>query len=228
MNPSVAHLLTRLYPRAWRDRYGVEFEAMLVAGRGDLRVVANVVWSAISERFFPVGGYAMSQDSLSLHSGWVRTPWAMFGLAPLLCLAGAYFVACLILWSGWGIFLPETDTPFVRIDGLAIFYFGVGRLIYYGAPIFIGWGVGVVAARQKIRVVWPIIGLVMIALMGALSQVRASRSGLNGVRHVSMGFGVGHSVSSFFDVLIHVLVILTLTLLPYLIWRFYKSRSASA
>src|ERR1700738_559299 len=29
----------------------------------------------------------------------VRAPWAMFGFAPLLALAGAYFVALLILWS---------------------------------------------------------------------------------------------------------------------------------
>ena len=27
MNRGVAHLLTRLYPRAWRKRYGAEFEA---------------------------------------------------------------------------------------------------------------------------------------------------------------------------------------------------------
>ena len=41
-----------------------------------------------------------------------RAPWAMFGLAPLFLLAGAYFVACLYLWSGWKIFLPGADTPF--------------------------------------------------------------------------------------------------------------------
>src|SRR5579859_1830609 len=37
---------------------------------------------------------------------------AMIGLAPLLYLAGAYFVACFILWSGWKMFLPGADTPF--------------------------------------------------------------------------------------------------------------------
>ena len=42
----------------------------------------------------------------------VRAPWAMFGLAPLFLLAGSYFVALLILWSGWKIFLPGADTPF--------------------------------------------------------------------------------------------------------------------
>lgn len=37
MNRVVAHLLTRLYPRDWRERYGEEFEAFLQNGRGDLR-----------------------------------------------------------------------------------------------------------------------------------------------------------------------------------------------
>ena len=44
----------------------------------------------------------------------VRAPWAMFGLAPILFLTGAYLIALLILWSGWQIFLPGSDTPFVQ------------------------------------------------------------------------------------------------------------------
>ena len=46
MNGRVARLLTRLYPRAWRERYGAEFEAFLQDGPGDLRTSANVIWSA--------------------------------------------------------------------------------------------------------------------------------------------------------------------------------------
>ena len=72
----------------------------------------------------------------------VRAPWAMFGVAPILLLAAAWLVALFILWSGWQIFLPGADTPFVRIDGLReIFYFNVGRLLYFGAPIVVGWGI---------------------------------------------------------------------------------------
>jgi hypothetical protein len=43
----------------------------------------------------------------------VRAPWAIFGLAPLVLLAGAYLLACFILWSGWKIFLPDAGMPFV-------------------------------------------------------------------------------------------------------------------
>src|SRR5450631_1323385 len=96
----------------------------------------------------------------------VRAPWAMFGLAPLLFLAGAYVVALLILWSGWKIFLPGADTPFVRIDGFAAFYFGAGRLFYFCAPLLIGWGIGFIAARQRLKALWPVVGLVLTAWMG--------------------------------------------------------------
>ncbi len=34
MNPALARLLTRLYPRRWRDRYGAEFESFLQTGQG--------------------------------------------------------------------------------------------------------------------------------------------------------------------------------------------------
>jgi len=61
VKPSLARLLTRLYPRRWRNRYGVEFEALLESSRG-WRSAANVVWSALSEHIIPTGGSPMNQD----------------------------------------------------------------------------------------------------------------------------------------------------------------------
>ena len=68
-------------------------------------------------------------DQPQFQSWSARAPWATFGLAPLFLLAGAYGVALLILWSGWKMFLPGADTPFVRIHGFAILYFGFGKLV---------------------------------------------------------------------------------------------------
>jgi hypothetical protein len=53
VNAHLARLVTRLYPRAWRERYGEEFEALLIAERASIRSYANVVRSAIQERLFP-------------------------------------------------------------------------------------------------------------------------------------------------------------------------------
>jgi hypothetical protein len=65
MNSSLAHLLVRLYPRGWRERYGDEFQAFLETGRGGLRASANVVCSALYERIFPTQGGKMDQPTRS-------------------------------------------------------------------------------------------------------------------------------------------------------------------
>lgn len=80
MNPLLARLLTRLYPTAWRERYGAEFEALLIDGPPGLRATANVFCAAIFERITPtVGGY-MDQPARSF-SAIVRQPSAFLPLA---------------------------------------------------------------------------------------------------------------------------------------------------
>ncbi len=65
MTRRLARLLVGLYPRAWRERYGAEFEALLEAGRGGLSTAVDVVWSAICEHVFPIGGFNMDGSSSS-------------------------------------------------------------------------------------------------------------------------------------------------------------------
>jgi hypothetical protein len=80
MNPVLAHLLIRLYPRPWRERYGAEFEGLLLDGEGglcnSLREGANVVWSAVCERISPTQGGNMDRDPLSF-GAMVRRPSAL-------------------------------------------------------------------------------------------------------------------------------------------------------
>jgi hypothetical protein len=77
-------MLTRMYPRGWRERYGAEFEALLEgAGDGlgsDFRAGADVVWSALCERVFPTRGGNMDRDPLSFGSI-VRRPSAFVPVA---------------------------------------------------------------------------------------------------------------------------------------------------
>jgi hypothetical protein len=223
MNRALARLLIYLYPRDWRERYGAEFEALLQTGRGGLRTLANVVWSALHERVFPTVGSKIVQRWFQ--SWCVRAPWAMFALAPLLLLAGAWFLALLILWSGWKIFLPGADTPFVRlVDLRQIFYFNAGRSLYFGAPILVGWGIGLIAIRQRSKTFWPSVGLVLIALIGGTAQVHASRTTVaGGLGHISMDFTLGHSVQDISHCLLHALLILSFTVLPWVIWRSQKA-----
>ena len=78
MNRMAARLLTRVYPRAWRERYGVEFEALLLDEKSGFGIAANVVWSALRERIFPTQGGAMNPTSLG---SVIRKPSAFLPLA---------------------------------------------------------------------------------------------------------------------------------------------------
>jgi|SRR5947209_7613205 len=66
MNPRLARLLVRLYPRAWRERYGAEFEGVLQDGGSRIRASVNVIWSALCERVIPTTGLTMSQYPISV------------------------------------------------------------------------------------------------------------------------------------------------------------------
>ncbi len=72
MNPGLAHLLTRLYPRDWRDRYGEEMEQLLLAEParpGDsIRIVADVIHSAVSEYIASTQGGSMQTSPRSFGS----------------------------------------------------------------------------------------------------------------------------------------------------------------
>lgn len=151
-------------------------------------------------------------EQRQLQSWCARAPWAVFSLGPLIVLAGAYLVAGLILWSGWKIFLPGAPTPFVPTHGLSVPYFAVGRLDYFFAPVVIGWGIGVFAARQRSMPTWPVVGLILNALIASAVQFHTNRPHIPGADgQVSLGFTFASGLSHAFGILLP-------TLAPYLVW----------
>lgn len=159
-----------------------------------------------------------------------RAPWAAFALAPLAVLAGAYFIAGTILLTGWKIFLPQSASPFVGpLHGLAIPYFAVGRMDYFLAPVLVGWAIAILAARQRSPRIWPIAGLVLIALAGGGAHFNATASAVaGGARHFAVGFGLLPPPGGLADDLRHAALIFVLTALPYLLWRLRRSESPTA
>jgi hypothetical protein len=69
-------MLVHLYPRAWRHRYGEEFEEVLLDSRGDLATALNIALAAIREHIFPTQGGMMDRESISF-SSLVRYPSAL-------------------------------------------------------------------------------------------------------------------------------------------------------
>jgi hypothetical protein len=186
--------------------------------------------SAALQRLGTMDDLARAMTSQRQFQSWsARAPWAAFGVAPLLVLAGTYYLALFILWSGWMMFLPGAVTPFgghVKgpIYGLENLYFQTGRMIYFGAPIFVGWGVGLIAARQRLRITRPALGAVLLALIGCVVRVNASQPASGSAAgHVSLSLGLGPDIGG---TLVYALAILSLAALPYLVWQ-VRQRAAA-
>ncbi len=156
-------------------------------------------------------------EQRQLQAWCARAPWAVFSLGPLIVLAVAYLVAGLILWSGWETFLPGSETPFIPTQGLSVLYFAVGRLDYFFAPVLIGWGIGLFAARQRSKAIWPVVGLILNAVIASAVQFHAVRPHVPGADgQVSVGFTFGSGLG-------HAFGILLLTSTPYLVWRIART-----
>lgn len=186
MNRKLARMLVRMYPRAWRERYGAEFTALLEERPDGFGAVFDVMGSAVRERAFPVAGGTMMAESSRWENFGKRAPWAVFGVAPVALLAVSYCVALLILWTGWRMFLPAEKTPFVPIHGWAIAYFGVGRLLYFLAPMLVGVGIAWAAVQARVKAIWPVAGMALIAFLGGMAQVRARWPSASSSGKVSM------------------------------------------
>ncbi len=104
MNPTLARLLTRLYPPAWRDRYGAEFEEFLQTGQGGLRTSVNVVCSARREHIVPTQGGNMDPNPNSFRTI-LKHPSAFLPLAMSLTALAVVGVAAMysILHYGHGL-----------------------------------------------------------------------------------------------------------------------------
>lgn len=160
--------------------------------------------------------------------GWpARAPWLVCGILPLVSLAAAWMAALLILWSGWNLFLPSTVTP---LGAHPVFwyqniYFQVGRSLYLGAPLALGWGIGWLALRHRLSLTWPLAGLALVALAGGAGQVRASET-VTGVHQVGLDFSLMPSLHASPVGLWHALILLSTTMLPYLLARVWVEQRA--
>jgi hypothetical protein len=171
-------------------------------------------------------------DQRQLQSWCARAPWATFSLAPGFALAAAWAVALFILWSGWQMFLPNAATPFgtghFRFFDFANLYFQLGKAIYFFAPVLVGWGMAVLAIRQRTKVWWPAAGMLLVALAASTVHVYAGRTAVpGGIAHDHVGFTVALVQGSPFG-LLQMMMVFSATALPYVIWRFYEAYRRTA
>ena len=80
MKERLTHLMIYLYPRRWRDRYGEEFEELLVDEGSSMRTLLNVGWAALKEHFIPTQALIGGECSLSF-GAIVKKPSAVIPIA---------------------------------------------------------------------------------------------------------------------------------------------------
>jgi hypothetical protein len=158
-----------------------------------------------------------------------RAPWAVLGLGSVAALGCAWTAALWILWSGWNWFLAGATTPFgVRTHGFVVYYFGLGRSLYYWAPFLVGWGLVVLAGRQRLKAAWPVLTLAVLALVEAPAMVKVSRPDMSRPGHVSMSLLAGLENLGVGVALMHAAVLFGLTAAPYFVWGWWAARADGA
>lgn len=106
MKASIARFLVRLYPTAWRERYGEEFEALLETADDGFGSRLNVIRTALFERFFPTLGVHMQNSFGTI----ARQPSALAPVAMSLAALGVVGVAYMIsISTGHGGLVRQQD-----------------------------------------------------------------------------------------------------------------------
>ena len=162
MNRRFAHLLTRMYPRPWRERYGAEFEDLLVEGRGDLGTWVDVILAAVGEHFHPSvqtveSGGAMSDVQTTSFGTVVRQPSALIPLS----MALTAFAVVMIHIAVYGAAREADEGPTAHIWQLLM----VAQL-----PALLVFGIRWLpkAPRQAIGVLTLLVAAILAALAPVL------------------------------------------------------------
>ena len=126
---------------------------------------------------------------------------------------------------GWHLFLPTAITPFghgpLHFSDPQNIYFQLNRSLYLGAPILVGWCMLLVAARQRLSALWPVVSLAILAALAATSHVQANREAIpTGLGHIRVDFALRPAAQNEYA-----LVVLLVALAPYVVWKIQSRRA---
>jgi hypothetical protein len=102
MNLLCARALTRLYPKAWRARYGAEFTQLLCdEGRSGVTAFLNVLGAALREHLFPTTHAAGASAAHASVLALARRPSAIFPM--IMSLAALLLLGSFLLLASRGV-----------------------------------------------------------------------------------------------------------------------------
>jgi len=141
-----------------------------------------------------------------------RAPWAVFLFGPPLLLALIDVLSTVLMISVVKtVGLPPGQ---VAPSWLAALAAAINLVQIYAVPVLLGWIIAAVATRQRMRPLWPLIGLVAIGVIAGINYLHIDvplAPGQHG--EISLGGSIGRETG------FRVAVNLILTLPLYFAWR---------
>jgi len=135
-----------------------------------------------------------------------RWPWALYGLAPAVVLAGCVLAVLLLtgIAAGSGVELPATAQAWIRT------LFGLAN---YGLPVLIAVVVLISATLRHAPSGWPVVGVLGVTAIGAALTIDIRWPGATGADGLLLTYRYGPAELMFAAAML-------LGLLgPYLVWR---------
>jgi len=155
-----------------------------------------------------------------------RIPWAVYFLGPLaaliaLNLLSLFLLVFIIEFYGSG----SAHVPMLVPAWFSPVYTMITNFNLFLLPLLLGWVISFLAVRQKMKITWPILGLVVVAVFCGFqtSHIRWS-PGPNGLDSfgVSWAFLPGQPITIAMGV--RVLLNLGLTVALFTLWRSWQPR----
>ncbi len=150
------HWLTRLYPRAWRDRYGDELDELL-GNRCGRREAIDVIKAAAAERLFHTTG--KGTEAMRAHPNVAVLARKPSAIAPIIMSVAALAIV-LTYVALWG-------TQRQPDEGAAAHMW---QLLMAGQLPFLGWFM-LRWLTSDVRAALPVIGVQILAFAAALFPV---------------------------------------------------------
>jgi len=103
----------------------------------------------------------------------VRAPWAVFLIAPSLAVAAIDVVTVVGVFLMAKLIMPQAGD---RTVGPAPHWFAdlaeaINLFHAYGVSLLLGAGIIAVAVQQRMPPLWPIVGLIAIAILGTINEL---------------------------------------------------------
>ncbi|HEX5262291.1 MAG TPA: hypothetical protein VFW13_02110 [Phenylobacterium sp.] len=149
-----------------------------------------------------------------LHSWSSKAPVATYVIAPTVALAacaalamGGLVMTVTSLRGGAGGALPNWSPSLAG---------AVVGFCNFVLPVVLGWALAATAIRQRSRALWPVLGIVVLAAVGALVELQVTLPSATAHGEIGLSPSFGQAFSHWTSFAWRLVLNLTLTLTPYL------------